>query len=244
MQKTDPSKPVITLFQTLSLALLTLVVYVFIQGSLLQHFAKDQVSDLDDPAALATLMQSLIYNARVLSYVEIINGTLTTLFIFLLIHLRNVSPVEHLQLYSFKKRDLLNWLAVLAAFTVILALVSWLVSHESSEFMSKIWESCDNVFLLILAIVIVAPIFEETLFRGFVFTGIQQSHLGTGAAIVFNSAIWAMIHTQYGAFDLVSIFLLGILFSASRIASGSLLVPIILHGSFNLFAIIEMAISS
>lgn len=244
MQNPESPKATITLFQTLSLAFLILVVYVFLQGSLLQHFAKAQLGELADAKALSEAMQSLVYDARVLSYVEIISGTLTTLFIVLLIRLRNVSPVEHLKLYAFKKRDLLNGLVMLIAFTLLLALISWLVSHESSEFMTKIWESSDNIILLILGIVIVAPIFEETLFRGFVFTGIQESHLGTGAAIVFSSALWAVIHTQYGAFDLISIFLLGILFSVARIASGSLLVPIILHGTFNFFAILEMALFS
>ena len=244
MKNQDSPKAVITLFQTLSLAFLILIVYVFLQGSLLQHFAKAQIGELADAKALSAAMKALVYDAKVLSYVEIISGTLTTLFIVLLVHLRNVSPVEHLALYTFKKRDLLSWLVVLAAFTMILALISWLLPHESTDFMQRVWESCDNVILLIIGIVIVAPIFEETLFRGFVFTGIQQSHLGTGAAIVFSSATWAMIHTQYGAFDLISIFLLGILFSVARIASGSLFVPIILHGTFNFFAILEMAMFS
>lgn len=244
MQNTDEPKAVITLFQTLSLAFLILIVYVFLQGSLLQHFAKAQLGELASAEELSAAMKSLVFDARILSYIEIISGTLTTLFIVLLIRLRNVSPVEHLKLYAFRKRDLINWLIVLAAFTALLTLISWLLTHQSSDFMQKVWESCDNVILLIIGIVIVAPIFEETLFRGFVFTGIQQSHLGTGAAIVFSSATWAMIHTQYGAFDLISIFLLGILFSIARIASGSLLVPIILHGTFNFFAILEMAIFS
>lgn len=244
MQTPDPAKPTITLFQTLSLSLLILLVYVFLQSSLLQHFARAQVGELADANALTEAMKALVYDARVLSYLEIISGTLTTLFIVLIIHLRNVSPVHHLKLYTFHKRDLISWLAVLAAFTALLAFVSWALSQESSEFMQRIWESCDNIILLIIGIVIIAPIFEETLFRGFIFTGIQQSHLGTGVAIGFNSAVWAIIHTQYGAFDLISIFLLGILFSVARIASGSLFVPIILHGTFNLFAILEMAIFS
>lgn len=244
MQTPDSPQPAITLFQTLSLGLLVLVVYIFLQSSLLQHFARAQLGDAADAKAMTDAMKSLVYDARVLSYLEIISGTLTTLFIVLLVHLRNVSPVEHLKLYRFQKRDLLSWLAVLAAFTILLALVSSVLSPESSDFMQRIWDSTDNIILLIIAIVIVAPIFEETLFRGFLFTGIQQSHLGTGVAIGFTSATWAIIHTQYGAFDLISIFILGIVLSASRIASGSLLVPIILHGTFNFFAILEMAMFS
>ena len=244
MQSPDTAKPSITLFQTLSLSLLVLVVYIFLQSSLLQHFARAQVGELADAKALTEAMKALVYDARVLSYLEIISGTLATLFIVLIVHLRNTSPVQHLKLYTFQKQDLISWLVVLAGFTALLTLISWILPHDSSDFMQRIWESCDNVILLIIGIVIVAPVFEETLFRGFLFTGIQQSHLGTGVAIGFNSAAWAIIHTQYGAFDLISIFVLGILLSIARIASGSLLVPIILHGTFNLFAILEMAIFS
>ena len=108
--------------------------------------------------------------------------------------------------------------------------------------MKRLWESCDNVVLLLIAVVIAAPIFEECLFRGFLFSGQQQSHLGTGAAIVFSAAAWAVIHTQYGTFDLITVFVFGIILAVARIASRSLLLPITLHGTFNFFAVLEMAI--
>lgn len=244
MQTPEPSRPGISLFQTLSLSFLVLVVYIFLQSSLLQHFALAELGEAASAAALTEKMQSLVYDSRILSMVEIVSGGLATAFIVLLVHLKSLSPTDYLRLTPFRRDDLRNWLVVLIAFSVLLAFVSWLISHETSEFMQQIWDSTDNIILLIIGIAIVAPVFEETLFRGFIFSGIQQSHLGTAPAILFSSASWAMIHTQYGAFDLFSIFLLGILFSVARIATGSLWVPIILHGVFNLMAILEMALFS
>lgn len=244
MQTPEKPQATISLFQTLSLTFLILIIYVFLQASLLQHFANAELGDAATATAVAEKMQALVFDARVLSYVEIVSGTLATLFIILLVHLRQLSPTEYLKIKPFDQRDLFNWSIVLVGFTLLLAFISWLISHESSDFMQRIWDSCDNVILLIIGIVIIAPVFEEMLFRGFLFSGIQQSHLGSGPAILFNSAAWAMIHTQYGFFDILSIFVLGIIFSVARIASGSLWVPILLHGMFNLFAILEMALLS
>ncbi|PID46765.1 MAG: hypothetical protein CSB47_02265 [Proteobacteria bacterium] len=242
--QTPEQQPAISLFQTLFLAFLTLVIYVFLQGSLLQYFAAERLSEFATQAELQTTVQSLLYDARVLSYVEIVSGTFATLFVILVVHLKNLSPTQYLGIAPFRSRDLINWLVVLIAFTLLLALVSWLISHNQTDFMQRIWDSADNVPLLLIGVVVFAPIFEETLFRGFIFSGIRQSYLGTGPAIAFSAASWAMIHTQYGAFDIFSIFILGIILSMARIASGSLLVPIILHGVFNLFAIFEMALFS
>jgi hypothetical protein len=59
-----------------------------------------------------------------------------------------------------------------------------------------------------------------------------------------SAALWTIIHQQYGAFELISIFLLGILLAISRVASKSLYVPIILHMLNNLFAVVEIAMTA
>ena len=84
-------------------------------------------------------------------------------------------------------------------------------------------------WLLAVAIVIIAPIYEEVIFRGFIWTGLSQSKLGVWGASVLTSVIFALIHFQYGWVELVSIVLLAMLFSYARYISGSLYLPIVLH---------------
>lgn len=226
---------------TLFYAVMVMFFYMLIQNAVLQHFIdlrKSGGSTLDD----ATLIHSLVNDATMVS-TGICLGTLSaTLFLVLLIRFRKVDIKEHLALHPFAAKDLFNWLIVLIGLSIVTTLIAWLISHETPEFMVKLWNSRDNTLLLLLAILIAAPIFEECLFRGFVFTGVQNSHLGTAAAIVISAAFWTMIHTQYGAFELVTVFIFGIILAVSRVASGSLYVPIALHSANNLFATLEMAL--
>ena len=231
----------ITLFQTFSLAFLVLVVYVFLQTSVLQHFVDAKLATLPESTDRAGVLNLLRYDATVLSYIEIIGGTLSTLFLVALLRLRKIAVIPYLRLYPVKHQDWINGVSLLAGFIAVLSIIGWLVSYERPEFMQRLWQSCDNILLLLIAVAIIAPIFEETLFRGLLFNGIQESQLGTGAAIVLTAGLWAMIHAQYTAFDQVSIFLLGIIFALVRISSGSLVLPIALHSLFNTFAILEMA---
>lgn len=227
----------LTLFYTS----MVLVFYVLIQNAVLKHFIQ-QRNEATDSKDIDEIIKILSTDATTVS-TGIILGTLSAIvFLVLLIRFRKVDVKQHLMLYPFLPRDLLNWFAVLVGFTAVFAIISSLISHETPDFMLKIWSSRGNTLFLLFAIIIAAPVFEEVLFRGFMFSGIQNSHLGTGAAIVISSAFWAMIHTQYGSFELITIFILGIVLAVSRIASGSIYVPIILHASNNLFAVLEMAL--
>lgn len=243
MDQKDSPAVTIPVWQTIAFTLLTLVVFVFAQTSVLQHYTDSQLAKFPE-SSRTELLTIMATDATAVSWISIITSIVATAFLLLIIHLRNLPIKHYLALHPYTKRDLVNWQLVMIGFVLIISLMAYLISHETSDFMQKLWESCDNVLLLLIAVVIAVPIFEECLFRGFVFSGLQKSHLGTGAAIVFSSAAWAVIHTQYGAFDLISIFLLGIILAMARIASKSLLLPITLHGTFNFFAVLEMAIFS
>jgi membrane protease YdiL (CAAX protease family) len=241
MDQNNTPAPSIPLWQTIVFTLLALVVFLFAQTSALQHYTDSQVANFPemDRTALLKLMSS---DATAVSIVSIVGGIVATAFLLLIIHLRGLPIKQYLSVQAFSKRDLINWQLVMIGFIALTSLVAYLISHQTSDFMVRLWETCDNVILLLIAVAIVAPIFEECLFRGFLFSGLQQSHLGTGAAIVFSSAAWAVIHTQYGTFDLISVFAFGIILATARVASRSLLLPIALHGTFNFFAVLEMAL--
>ncbi len=51
--------------------------------------------------------------------------------------------------------------------------------------------------LLWLAVVVVTPLGEETLFRGFLYRGWLQSPRDAWLVIVVTALFWALIHVQY-----------------------------------------------
>jgi membrane protease YdiL (CAAX protease family) len=109
------------------------------------------------------------------------------------------------------------------------------------EFMSLAYTSADPVWLLWVAVVIAGPIFEELFFRGFLLAGFRASFLGPIGAVVLTSASWALIHLQYDAYDMSTIFVVGCVLGASRLKTGSVLLPIGMHILNNLIATIEAA---
>jgi CAAX protease family protein len=93
-------------------------------------------------------------------------------------------------------------------------------------------------------LIIAAPLFEEAFFRGFLLKGLESSFMGPIGAVVVTAGLWALIHVQYDAFGMATIFCLGLLLGTARVFTGSLLVPLGLHAFTNLGATIEAAIQA
>ena len=96
--------------------------------------------------------------------------------------------------------------------------------------------------MLWLATVIVAPVTEELLFRGFLHRGWAPSWLGVSGTIVLTAALWAALHQQYNWLGILCIFLMGLIFGWVRQRSGSTTLTLILHSLNNLFATILVAV--
>jgi membrane protease YdiL (CAAX protease family) len=82
-----------------------------------------------------------------------------------------------------------------------------------------------------LAACVWAPIFEEIAFRRFVFRAFE-GRLGTVAAIVASSAIFAAMHS-YGTIRTFMIFGVGLILSTVYALRRTLMTPMILHALFN-----------
>jgi uncharacterized protein len=91
--------------------------------------------------------------------------------------------------------------------------------------------------MLWLQVIMVAPVTEELLFRGFLHRGWAPSWLGASGTIVLTSALWAALHQQYNWPGILFIFLMGLILGWMRQRSGSTTLTIMLHALNNLFAI-------
>jgi len=92
------------------------------------------------------------------------------------------------------------------------------------------------------ALIVGAPLFEETFFRGFLFKGLEASFLGTVGAILVTALLWASIHVQYEIYEMSQIFVFGLLLGAARVRTGSLLAPFLAHAMANFLATLETAV--
>jgi membrane protease YdiL (CAAX protease family) len=64
--------------------------------------------------------------------------------------------------------------------------------------------------------VVFAPLFEEALFRGFVYEGFARSRAGVAGAIILTSIGWAALHFYYAGFEMATIFVLGLVLGVVR----------------------------
>lgn len=89
--------------------------------------------------------------------------------------------------------------------------------------------------LLALTAILLTPIAEEVIFRGFLLNaGKGYGKLGKNVAMLMASALFAFSHSQYhNATTFISLFIFSIILCLARFYSGSLMVPIVLHGLNN-----------
>ena len=90
-----------------------------------------------------------------------------------------------------------------------------------------------------LTVVVVAPIGEETLFRGFLFRGWLKSPRNPWPAIVATSAAWALLHVQYNPLVIGEIFLVGLAFGWVRATTASTVSTMALHAVLNAAGLAE-----
>jgi hypothetical protein len=90
------------------------------------------------------------------------------------------------------------------------------------------------LFLLVFpSIAIGAPLAEEVIFRGQLFSALSQTRLGVSGATVATSATWALLHSSEPWLSIGLIFIMGLAFGWMMYRFGSLWVPIICHGAWN-----------
>jgi membrane protease YdiL (CAAX protease family) len=86
----------------------------------------------------------------------------------------------------------------------------------------------------VLAVVIGAPIGEELIFRGYMFSFLSKTRVGLTGATLLTSAVWALSHKFTATWFLVGVlFIMGIALSCLLIRFGSLWVTLICHGVWN-----------
>jgi uncharacterized protein len=93
-----------------------------------------------------------------------------------------------------------------------------------------------------LAIIVVAPVGEELLFRGFLFRGLVREPRDSLPGILAIALIWSLLHIQYDWFGAGVVFVIGMLFGYVRLYSGSTTLVILLHMLLNFESVAETAI--
>jgi hypothetical protein len=146
-----------------------------------------------------------------------------------------------------RRGEVVLCVAILAAMIAAGDVMSWLANRNLVDrFQTDIYQAADGVGqlpLLLVAVVLLIPIGEETLFRGFLIRGWLRSPRSAWPVILITAALFAIIHVQYDWFLIGQVFAFGVLFGWARWATGSTLLTMMLHALVNLEGMLETFLS-
>jgi membrane protease YdiL (CAAX protease family) len=98
----------------------------------------------------------------------------------------------------------------------------------------------EALWLAVLAISIGAPLSEELLFRGFLFSALAKTRLGLIGTSVLTAALWTSLHVGYSVFGLLEVFFIGLYLSWVLVRTGSLWATIFCHAVYNTVVLIGL----
>ncbi|HWR99227.1 MAG TPA: type II CAAX endopeptidase family protein [Prolixibacteraceae bacterium] len=137
---------------------------------------------------------------------------------------------------------LFNWLVLPVVFLLLISLQYFMnvitVHVERTlpppgwflELFERLFESDFGIWGGVLRVVVLAPIVEELIFRGVIFSGFQRIYPAFWA-ILFSALLFALFHLN--PWQLLPTFLLGLLVGYVRLSTGSLLAAILTHAMHN-----------
>lgn len=143
----------------------------------------------------------------------------------------------------------------LASLGLILSgfLLAILVSLGSSAFHTKTQLPIEQFFqdrlsaLLLMSLgVLVAPVLEETVFRGYIYPVVARS-FGVTSGILFTGTIFGLLHASqlWGGWGQIALLVVvGIAFTYVRAATHTVVASYLMHVSYNSFLFLALAVGS
>ncbi|MBI1180929.1 MAG: CPBP family intramembrane metalloprotease [Alphaproteobacteria bacterium] len=149
---------------------------------------------------------------------------------------------DYLSLHWVETSQAVRWVALVIAY-LLLSMVLEAMLRNAFDIPAPV-TSLDGARvgpLLIAAAVIVGPVFEEMMFRGFIMEGLLRTPVGTGGALVISTLLWTLLHSEYDLIGMLIVFGCGIVLGIARLSTGSLLLAMLMHAVFNATSILLSA---
>lgn len=221
--------------------LMTISVIVVIPvmiGFVLTGFTGDSMESMN------TFLWGLLENGLFFALATIAIAIVGTYLISLIIKMRHtISITEYLGLRPISVKAMLISLVIAAGLVALSDSLSYVLGKTTvSGWQLNLYVSSGWPILLWAAFIVFAPIFEETLFRGFLFEGFRHSRIGVAGAVILTAFLWAISHVQYDAYGIIAILIWGIVFGIVRFRTGSLWSVLSMHSLMNLVGTVETAI--
>ena len=136
----------------------------------------------------------------------------------------------------FKTDKIIKSIISFTLFIPLLFLISFIIQYVLPEYkQQEIVLNFKSTLIedkgILLHVLVIAPIVEEVIFRGYIYR-ILKSKIPIIFATIINSTLFALIH--YNVLSYILLFVLSIFLTYIYERNGSIICPIIIHSLFNL----------
>lgn len=125
--------------------------------------------------------------------------------------------------------------AVLIAFFAVAGVVNYFIPEGDNELLKILRSSRAATYIIVILATFTAPLVEEVVYRGILYSALQRS-IGVGGAVVLVTFFFALVHVpQYWGSPgtILLICLLSLVLTLIRWKTGNLMPCIIMHTIFN-----------
>lgn len=131
-------------------------------------------------------------------------------------------------------------------FSMVIQLASAGVGTKSKLPIENLLQNQRAAILLMLLAVTIAPVVEETIFRGYIYPVIARS-FGVGVSVVVTGTLFGMLHAPQlwgGWAQIALLIVVGIVFTYTRSRTGTVVASYLMHVGYNSFPLLAYAIAS
>jgi uncharacterized protein len=131
-------------------------------------------------------------------------------------------------------------------FSVLIQLTS-AISHTKTKLpIEAFFQDRRSALLLIVMAVTIAPLVEETIFRGYIYPVLARS-FGVGTSVIITGTLFGLLHAQqlWGGWTQIGLMIVvGIVFTYARAVTRTVVASYLLHVSYNTFPLLAFLVAS
>lgn len=201
----------------------------------------------------AQIQHSMVYQGRFAIVAMVFLSFLLLFYLALQMRLRFRAPILRTlrwqPLDSGRMRPLFAYLGFVSGgflLSIFVALASSAFTPKNKMPIEQYFQDRPTALLLLIVSVTLAPLFEETIFRGYLYPVVART-FGIVPGVIFTGLLFGLMHaSQLGGNlpQVALIMLVGVVFTAARAKTGNVLPGYLLHVSYNSFIAIAFLIAS
>lgn len=122
-----------------------------------------------------------------------------------------------------------------SVFAIVIQMSSALLRPDVKLPIENLFRSRESILMLMGMGILVAPLVEETIFRGFLYPVLARS-LGVAGGVILTGMLFGLMHASqlWGGWGQIGLLMIvGIVFTYVRARTGTVLAPYLLHLGYN-----------